>query len=100
MNRADVINRLKAAERQLRARGVVRLFSYGSYARDEAREDSDIDVLVELDPVGEGSALARFLAPMDVLEEQFPGKEIGYGTRESIVPSYLPHIEQSLVRVF
>jgi predicted nucleotidyltransferase len=99
MNRADVIARLRAAEPALRARGVAALYLYGSYARDEAREDSDVDVLVDFEP-GRGLGLSNFLAPMETLEERFPGKEIGYSTRDSIVPIYLPDIEQSAIRVF
>jgi uncharacterized protein len=99
MNRADVIARLKAAGPALRARGVAALYLYGSYARDEAREDSDVDVLVDFEP-GRGIGLSSFLGPMETLEERFPGKEIGYSTRDSIVPRYLPFIEQGAIRVF
>jgi predicted nucleotidyltransferase len=99
MNRADVIARLKAAEPALRARGVAALYLYGSYARDEAREDSDVDILVDFEP-GRGAGLSGFLAPMETLEERFPDKEIGYSTRDSIVPIYLPFIEQGAIRVF
>src|SRR3954447_13676699 len=99
MNRADVIARLKAAEPALRAHGVAALYLYGSYARDEAREDSDVDILVDFEP-GRGIGLSNFLAPIETLEEGFPGKEIGYGTRDSIVPIYLPYIEHSAIRVF
>src|SRR5262245_1382709 len=99
MNRADVIARLKAAEPALRARGVAALYLYGSYARDEAGEESDIDILVDFEP-GRGVGLSNFLTPVETLEKRFPGKEIGFSTRDSIVPIYLPYIEQSAVRVF
>lgn len=99
MTRHDVINLLKAAEPELRAEGVGALYLYGSYARDEASADSDIDILVDFAP-GRGAGLAGFLAPMIALERRFPGKEIGYSTRDSIVPHYLPHIEATAIRVF
>lgn len=99
MTRADVIARLKAAEPALRARGVAALYLYGSYARDDAREDSDVDILVDFEP-GRGIGLSGFVAPIETLEERFPGKEIGFSTRDSIVPIYLPDIEQSAIRVF
>jgi predicted nucleotidyltransferase len=99
MNRADVIARLKAAEPALRARGVAALYLYGSYARDRAREESDVDILVDFQP-GHGVGLSSFLAPVEILEEQFPGKEIGFSTRDSILPDYLPYIEQGAIRVF
>lgn len=99
MTRHEVIHRLKAAEPELRAQGVGALYLYGSYARDEAGTDSDIDVLIDFVP-GKGSSLAAFLAPMSSIERRFPGKEIGYSTRGSIVPVYLPHIEATAIKVF
>jgi uncharacterized protein len=44
--------------------------------------------------------LSAYLAPYHVLEEQFPGKDIGYGTRDEIVSHYRSHIERSAIRVF
>lgn len=99
MNRTDVLNRLKSAEPALRAQGVAALYLYGSYARDEARRDSDLDILVELSPDQECD-LTRYLAPYHLLQEFFPGTEIGYGTRDNIVDHYRPYIENSAIRVF
>jgi uncharacterized protein len=47
MNRAEIIAKLKTIEPQLRAHGVAALYLFGSYARDEAGEDSDLDVFVD-----------------------------------------------------
>ena len=44
-----ILSRLRENEAQLRALGAVQLGIFGSYSRGEAREDSDLDVLVELD---------------------------------------------------
>lgn len=50
MTRADVLSLLRARKAQLSARfGIQRLSIFGSAARDEARDDSDIDVLVAFD---------------------------------------------------
>jgi uncharacterized protein len=99
MNRADVINRIRAVEHALRDHGVAALYLYGSYARDEAQSDSDIDILVEF-ASEDDRGLSAYMAPYHLLEEQFPGKDIGYGTRDEIVPHYRPEIERSAVRVF
>ena len=48
--RADVIERVKNAEAQIAGLGVRRLALFGSVVRDEARPDSDVDILVEFDP--------------------------------------------------
>jgi predicted nucleotidyltransferase len=50
MHRDDVIKRLKESEARLRASGVLHAALFGSVARGEQNENSDIDILVELDP--------------------------------------------------
>lgn len=45
-----VLNALRAHESELRQLGVSHAAVFGSVARCEARSDSDIDVLVDLDP--------------------------------------------------
>ena len=50
MRRNAIIARLKGAEAELKARGVIHAALFGSVARGEDRPDSDIDVMVEIDP--------------------------------------------------
>lgn len=50
MNREQVIAALRAHETELRRRGVSHVALFGSVARGEATENSDIDLLIELDP--------------------------------------------------
>jgi predicted nucleotidyltransferase len=50
MRRDEVIARLKEAEPALRARGIRRAAVFGSVARGEERPDSDIDIMIEVDP--------------------------------------------------
>ncbi|WP_158813637.1 nucleotidyltransferase family protein [Methylocapsa sp. S129] len=50
MNREEVLDRLRQNERALRARGVTHAALFGSLARDEQNTESDIDILVDLDP--------------------------------------------------
>ncbi len=47
MQRDDALRLLRERREQLRALGVGQLFLYGSVARNEAREDSDVDLLIE-----------------------------------------------------
>jgi uncharacterized protein len=50
MLRDDIIAKLKEAEPALRARGVRRAAVFGSVARGDDRPDSDIDIMIEVDP--------------------------------------------------
>ena len=50
MRRDDIIAKLKKAEPDLRAWGVRRAAVFGSIARGDDRPDSDIDIMIEIDP--------------------------------------------------
>ena len=50
MNRAEVLNLLRTHKPTLREQfGVTKLALFGSFARDQANEKSDIDILVHFD---------------------------------------------------
>ena len=67
MSRQEAFSTLRAQQAVLHARfGVTRLTLFGSVARDEAGEGSDVDLLVEFDrPVG----LFRFMELQSHLED-------------------------------
>ncbi len=48
-NKHDVILRLQGVRDQLKSRGVLKLGLFGSFVRDEAKRDSDVDFLVQFD---------------------------------------------------
>ena len=99
MDRAQVIAKLKAVEPQLRAHGVAALYLFGSYARDEARPDSDVDVFV--DPGSQDFySLSHFVGAYDVLRDAVPGRNIGYGTRNGLSKYIRLEVEQSAIRLF
>jgi len=49
MNRADVIQTLREHERELKNAGIVHLRLFGSLARNESSQHSDVDLLAEFD---------------------------------------------------
>jgi len=69
-----------------------RLALFGSWARGDAREDSDVDVLVEVDP----SIGLRFVDLGDQLEEAL-GRRVDLVSRRAIKPSYWKGIEAELI---
>jgi predicted nucleotidyltransferase len=50
MNRYDALETLRRSERALRERGVKHAALFGSVARGDHRPDSDIDIMIEIDP--------------------------------------------------
>jgi hypothetical protein len=52
-NRASILKALHESRPLLNSFGVIRLSLFGSFARDDGRADSDVDLLVEFDrPIG------------------------------------------------
>lgn len=76
----QVLRTLQAELPYLRERyGVTRLALYGSFARDTAGADSDVDLLVELSrPLG-----LEFVVMTDYLEERL-GREVDLATFETL----------------
>src|ERR1700733_6554529 len=50
MNRQDILDHLRENERALRARGVIHAALFGSRARGDERPDSDIDIMIDIEP--------------------------------------------------
>jgi uncharacterized protein len=69
-----------------------RLALFGSWARGDAREDSDVDVLVEVDP----SIGLRFVDLGDELEKAL-GRRVDLVSRRAIKPSLWERIEPELI---
>jgi len=80
MDRNAIIARLRASEAELRARGVQHAALFGSRARGDDRPDSDIDIMVDIDPnadidvyayAGLKLFIARLLdGPVDVVDRE------------------------------
>jgi uncharacterized protein len=69
-----------------------RLSLFGSWARGDAREDSDVDVLVDVDPsIGMG-----FIELAEELEHAL-GRHVDLVSRRAIRPAYWKLIEPELI---
>ena len=72
MNREEVLKKLRENRKKIESFGVKRIGIFGSFARDEARKDSDIDILIEFE---KGKATFRNVAELaDFLERLFNRK--------------------------
>jgi hypothetical protein len=80
----DIITFLNAHKDELAERfGVVSLGLFDSYARGEARDDSDIDIAIELTP--NRKTLSNFLGIRRYLEQQL-GKPVDLGIESTLKP--------------
>ena len=66
--RADVLRVLRAHEAELRAMGIERLDLFGSFARDEAGPDSDVDLYAQFG-VGVPMAASRYFVRQYAIED-------------------------------
>ena len=99
MDRNEVIAKLKAVEPQFRAHGVGALYLFGSYAHDEARQESDIDVFV--DPgTRDFYSLNHFVGAYEVIRQAVTDREIGYGTRDGLSKYIRTAVEEEAIRIF
>ena len=98
MTREQVIAVLKAHEKELRGRGVRRIGLFGSVARGEARPDSDIDILIELDP-GTSISLFDYAGLKLYIADLFP-TPVDVVNRDALKPWVRPPAETDAVYAF
>jgi uncharacterized protein len=96
MNRAMILELLTQHRERLRVQfGAKHLALFGSAARDELRNDSDIDVLVEF----EGPAtFDGYMGLADDLE-QLLGRRVDLVTEKGLKPRARQYVERDLIRV-
>ena len=96
MNRQTILDVLNARKPEIAERfGVRRLALFGSAARDELRESSDVDVLVEFANV---STFGGYFGLKDYLEVLL-GRTVDLVTETGLKPRARRHVERDLIRV-
>ena len=92
-----VISRLQRHEADLRRLGVERLYLFGSTARGEARDDSDVDLFFDY----QKGKLGLFeLMEVKDYAAGLLGRKTDIMTRDSLHKALRSQIEASAVRVF
>jgi predicted nucleotidyltransferase len=97
MNRDEAISRLKQHEADLKRLGVEHLYLFGSTARGEAQEESDVDLFFDY----EKGKLGLFeLMDVKAYAASILGRKTDIMTRDSLHKMLRRQIEETAVRVF
>jgi predicted nucleotidyltransferase len=98
MKRDQVVALLKRHETEFRNAGVGALFLFGSVARDEAHDASDVDLFLDLEQP-RGFTLFDLVALQQRMQDIL-GAKVDLMTRRGIHPRRRSRIEAAAVRVF
>src|SRR5215831_6320611 len=97
MRRNLAIAKLKEHEAEFKQLGVEHLYLFGSTARDEARDDSDVDLFFDHP---EGSLGLFELMDLKEAAARILGRKADIMTRRSLHPLLRERIEASALQVF
>ena len=96
MNRDEVLNILRAHKAILVQRfGVTELALFGSFARDQATDDSDVDILVRFDKPATSDT---FFGTQFYLEDLL-GRSVDLATNQGLRVEIRPYVEREIINV-
>ena len=96
MNRDNVLNMLRAHKGTLAQRfGVTELALFGSFARDQATDDSDVDILVRFDVPPNWQ---RYFGAQGYLEDLL-GRPVDLATNQDLRVEIRPYVEREVIDV-
>ena len=98
MTREEALAKLRPMEDELRARGIEALYLFGSVARDEAREDSDVDMMCRFDPA-RSVTLFDFLG-FEMAFRDVLGREVDLAEQDAMHPRMAQRVAHDAVQVF
>jgi uncharacterized protein len=98
MSRDAIIAKLRETAPALRAEGVTKLAIFGSRARGDAMDDSDLDILIDVDPEAKFSLLN--LSGVGLIVEDVTGLKTQVAMRRSLEPRIAERIADDIIEVF
>jgi uncharacterized protein len=95
MTREQILDYLKQHKQEMHENfGVTKIGLFGSYARGDAREDSDIDVAIEMSTYSADG----YFGVLHLLEDSFQ-KRIDLGIESNFKPMLKPYIMKDIIYV-
>ncbi len=98
MTRDQVIARLRERESELKAAGIVRLSLFGSTARGDRRQDSDIDLLAAFDETRRISLMD--VAGIELQLSEMLGQPVDLVEKGTLKPRVQRSVEAEALRAF
>jgi uncharacterized protein len=98
MTRDEIIAKLREREAELRAQGVAHAALFGSIARGDDGPDSDIDILVDLDPAIVVT-IFDYAGVKDFIADMFD-RPVDVVSRESLKPRVRPKTTADAIHAF
>ncbi len=89
-SREYILSMLKAKRADLSAKGIREVGLFGSYARNEQTEQSDIDILIDFEPDKE--TFDNYMAVYELLEKLFKNIKVEVVTKNGLSPYIGPKI--------
>ena len=90
-----ILSEMRQQKKELQNLGIVRIGLFGSYAREEQSENSDIDILIEFDPEKEN--FDNYMSVYDILENIFRNEKIEIVTKNGLSPYIGPKILKEVI---
>ncbi|WP_448033346.1 nucleotidyltransferase family protein [Bradyrhizobium liaoningense] len=98
MTRDEIIAAIRKNADAIKGKGVSKLSIVGSRASDDYRPDSDIDILLEIEPDTSFSLLK--LIDIENIIEDATGLQTQATVRRSTSPRFAPHSADDIVEIF
>ena len=98
MTREEIVAAIRGNSEAIKAEGVTKLAIFGSRARRDSRPESDIDVLIEVEPDASFSILN--LIGVEHIIEDATGLQAQATMRRSIPPRFAQRIADDILEVF
>lgn len=90
MTKKEIKERIASNAPHIRKYGISKIGLFGSYSRQQQKENSDIDILVDFE--GDKETFDNFIGICDLLEQVFTGYKVEIVTTGGLSPYIGPHI--------